>query len=186
VLLTLFVVSKLPTDVQAVAVSLIPAGLCLCVAVFGKAISSQPIVGAIYATIAILLVLFIVGVVIAIAFRWRSRRVRNAAVSVEPWREMPIHSAGTDEDVRGPFLHGEPEQDGIEEHDEDKALSRVSSSVVSETKTQDSLENYIIAPLNIDFDDFEFDYSATDSAVPAEGGSPYAHAGGVDILEGQL
>ena len=178
-LLALFIVSKLPTDVQAVVVSLLPAGLCLCVALLGKAISSQPIVGAVCATVATLIVLFIVGAAVAIALRRRSR-IRNASVSVEPWREVPTQSVGADKDV-STSINGDPDQD-IEEHDGEKALSRNSSSVVSETKTQDSLENYIIAPLNIDFDDFEFDYSMVDSsAVPVEGSFPAAV-----VIEGQL
>ena len=179
--------SKLPTDIQDVLISLLPAGLCLCVAYFGKAISGQPIVGAVCATIIVIiavLLIFVASVAII------SRRRSSSTISVEPLEEMPTHIGDdADQDVRRQSS-GVPNQDA-EERDGEKALSRDSSSVVSEAKTQDSLENYIIAPLNIDFDDFEFDVSLADYVFPVEGvsvdeSSPVALAGAVAVMDNQL
>ena len=185
--LVLFFVSKLPTDIQDVLISLLPAGLCLCVAYFGKAISGQPIVGAVCATIIIIAVLFIFVASVAII----SRRKSSSTISIEPLEEMPTHIGDdADQDARRQSS-GVPNQDA-EERDGEKALSRDSSSVVSEAKTQDSLENYIIAPLNIDFDDFEFDVSLADYVFPLEGVSvdessrPVALAGAVAVTDNQL
>ena len=65
----------------------------------------------------------------------------------------------------------------------EKIVSRNSSSVMSEAKTQDSYENFITAPIEIDFDSVEFDslHDRTHAAFYVEGGNPSSN----EFLPGQ-
>ena len=178
----LTVVSMMPFGVQEMLLSLTLACLGLCVALLGEELGSNRAGGVIAALVVILaFFVIVIGAVHAAAFlpSNSTKRIAPSAPNKSQERILeedieldfdladmgdPAVAVGAEGRVGGDEVENAEEHkratDSADElrsrHSSIHSLSS-SSSGLTDCKTEDSLENYISAPVYIDFNDFEFD-----------------------------
>jgi hypothetical protein len=164
-LLTLYIVSVVPAEMQAVALSSFSALVCYCIAVVGSALSNDPATGIISAALIGLAILCSIATVAAIILVRRRRRSRNRIATVpvdrlDEEREGAEHKGieipAGNQALEGLQEYREPKHTEKNDFDNMEKISRSNSFMLSESRTHDSFENFITAPIEIDFNSLEF------------------------------
>jgi hypothetical protein len=163
ILAILYIATVLPDDAQTALLSTFSALVCLCIAAFGTTLSSDPATGVISAVIIILAIICLTVAIAILLFRQGRNRIASGPVDEGPEdaRDVRIDIPVIRQSLEGnQECPEEREQEYAEMDDMEnrgKIVSRSNSSVVSDSKTIDSLQNYVNAPIEIDFDSVEFD-----------------------------
>ena len=167
--------SFLPSDAQDMAISLVPAGLSVCAVYVGRAMGIDSAEGLLLAIgiVSIAFVFLLTLLVVSCGLMcWGSRQQRHGSrisTALVESSDVLIGVNDIDRDLSAKTEEGkgrtpEPEHktNGESREDAEEVASRVDSSVPSfslslSSKSADSIDKYISAPVNISLYDFESD-----------------------------